>query len=537
MDLRAQFSDELVVDYAYDNSQVESYNYTAQAVYPRQAGDGLISIIGTQVEQYVDYSASKFSQLSTSVPLLPTDTDIDGHALNIEWQLSDVMTLRSITSWRELDDKSYIDFASGSSEEFRVDFNSYVLYADDPLTLPAVRPDLNQEQFTQEFQLLGQLTDSVDYMLGLYYFWEEASEDSLPVHHIFSAPLGAATIVNVMGEKNEIKNTALAFFSQFTWTPDIIDERLHFTLGWRHSEDSRKVEREVYDEIVLDSGVRPVPGPGAPEPTFTASGDEDYDDDSFSFIVEYDWTENFHAYGKYVEAYKSGGFNVRDPDPDAFSDGFNEEKLKSGEFGFKGELLDRMLRVNGAVFYSKFDDYQFNFQIPGTIQGSRVFNIDEGELAGFEMDLMVKPTQGLYLQLSYAYLDADLDDVVNPISGDKESFTFAQAPEHTYSFILDYSWVPTNFGRPNINISYNYVDDRQPSNENLYRDSYDLINGRMALSEIEALSGEWEVAAWVQNLQDSDYVTFALDNLPQASRAVLWGDGRSYGVDITYRYF
>ena len=50
------------------------------------------------------------------------------------------------------------------------------------------------------------------------------------------------------------------------------------------------------------------------------------------------------------------------------------------------------------------------------------------------------------------------------------------------------------------------------------------------------LGGNWTFAAWGKNLQDSDYEAFTLDNLPQATRAVIWGDARSYGLDITYRY-
>ena len=70
-----------------------------------------------------------FSELATSVPLEPTDTEIDGHTLNAEWTINDKMTLHSITAWRELRDKSYIDFASGATEEFRIDFNTAVAAA------------------------------------------------------------------------------------------------------------------------------------------------------------------------------------------------------------------------------------------------------------------------------------------------------------------------------------------------------------------------------------------------------------------------
>ena len=35
-------------------------------------------------------------------------------------------------------------------------------------------------------------------------------------------------------------------------------------------------------------------------------------------------------------------------------------------------------------------------------------------MSGIEMELMAMPVTGLLLQLSYAYLDSELDDVANP---------------------------------------------------------------------------------------------------------------------------
>jgi iron complex outermembrane receptor protein len=243
------------------------------------------------------------------------------------------------------------------------------------------------------------------------------------------------------------------------------------------------------------------------------------------------------VYGKYSEAYKSGGFNIRDPQEAGFRDGFDEEKLSAWELGFKGELLERMLRLNAAVFYQEFEDFQFNFQIPGTIQGSRVFNVGNGDMSGVELDLTAMPSAGLLLQLSYAYLDSELDPIDNPFTDEQQEIAFTNAPEHTFSMTVDYTWPATAIGVFNANASYNFVDDRQPDSETLYRDAYYLLNARLALSEIEGLGGQWTIAAWGKNLADSDYEAFALDNLPQANRAVIWGDGRSYGLDITFRYF
>ena len=203
----------------------------------------------------------------------------------------------------------------------------------------------------------------------------------------------------------------------------------------------------------------------------------------------------------------------------------------------QGEALDHKVRLSTAVFYQKFSDYQYNFQIPGTISGTRVFNIDNGEMSGVELELTALPTTGLLLQLSYAYLDSQLDAVDNPFTGQIEQAAFGNAPEHTYSLMAGYTFPATSVGVVNANASYNYVGDRDPDSPTTYRDAYDLVNARVALTEIPALGGHWEIAAWGKNLTDNNYEAFALDNLPQASRAVIWGDGRSYGIDVTYRFY
>jgi iron complex outermembrane receptor protein len=126
--------------------------------------------------------------------------------------------------------------------------------------------------------------------------------------------------------------------------------------------------------------------------------------------------------------------------------------------------------------------------------------------------------------------------VFNTLTNEIEPASFGQAPENTYSLIVGYTFPATSLGVVNANASYNYVDDRDPDGEFTYRDSYDLINARVALAEIPGLGGQWEIALWGKNLMDNNYEAFTLDNLPQASRAVIWADGRSYGLDVTYRF-
>ncbi|MEM8549095.1 MAG: TonB-dependent receptor, partial [Pseudomonadota bacterium] len=321
VDLRVLPGDNVTLDYAWDRSRIEYFNYTPQAHYPAPLRGGLIDLIGLSASRFVPYSEQRLDALSTSVPLLPTDIDVEGHTLSVEYLPGD-FTLRSLTAWRQLDELSYIDFASGASGEYRVDFNAATLSAEapEPLQLPAVRPLISHEQWSQELQWLGPIGERMDFLAGLYYFEERASEFNAPEHHLFSAPLGQTrypAVVNIRQELNDIDNSAAAAYGQLNWTPDVLRQRLNLGLGLRYSRDRRRVDRNVSERTLIDNGdsnEQLIPGV-----VFSASGDRTFEDVSVTFSMGYDWRDNLHAYAKYVEAYRSGGYNVRDPDPVTFA--------------------------------------------------------------------------------------------------------------------------------------------------------------------------------------------------------------------------
>ena len=65
-------------------------------------------------------------------------TDIWGTNLNIAWNFTDSLTLKSITAWRDLDSEFARD---GDHSQHRIS---------------QFYDDLRQQQFTQELQLLGE---------------------------------------------------------------------------------------------------------------------------------------------------------------------------------------------------------------------------------------------------------------------------------------------------------------------------------------------------------------------------------------------
>ncbi|KAA1194112.1 TonB-dependent receptor [Pseudohalioglobus sediminis] len=536
LDWRWDASDTFTLDYSWDKSRVETHNYSPQAVLPGiESGTPADAAIRSS-RRFVPYSRARMDRLRTSTPLLPTDTDISGHALTLDWD-GQPLRIKSITAWRELEDASYIDFASGASAEYRVDFNAITLGASSPSpgAFDDVRTRLEQEQFSQELQLFSSLADSVQVVAGLYYFRETARENWFPLHHIFSFPLietdDLGLAVNIRAEDSRIRNEAMAAYGQLTWSP-AADWAL--TVGWRYSRDNREVQRVFTQDNYIDFG-NLVLGP-LESTDFRADADKDFDDNSFVLIAEHNWRDDTLLYAKLGEAYKSGGFNTRDPDPAFFSRGFDEEKNRTAEIGIKGEWLQRALRVNTAIFYSRFDDMQLNFLLPGTISDTRVLNTGKAELAGIELEVVAMPLYGLLLRGNYAYLHSEIDDVLDPFTGERRSFGFSNAPEHSASLNLDYQFPPVAAGVISVNLNYTYMDARDTASALTYIDAYDLLGARLTLSQVNLAGGEVSLSAWVKNALDEEYVTFTIDNLPHASRAVLWGEPRSWGIDLSYRY-
>jgi iron complex outermembrane receptor protein len=58
----------------------------------------------------------------------------------------------------------------------------------------------------------------------------------------------------------------------------------------------------------------------------------------------------------------------------------------------------------------------------------------------------------------------------------------------------------------------------------------------VGIYDIPVLQGQLTLAAWAKNLTDEEYATVTMNFLPQADRAVMWGEPRTVGLDLIYRY-
>lgn len=426
-----------------------------------------------------------------------------GHNLTATFELSDALTLRSITGYRELD-----NFTN----------RAYHMGVLAPAPISATDVDIAQRQFSQELQAVGTVLDSrLQYVVGLYWFDESANDNQFN-----RQPLaGRRTERHLSAD-----NVAYAAFGQATYTPAVLDQRLHLTAGARWSRDEREATK--WEAMTLASGAVSL-GVGSAERAYT--------DFSPSAVAAFDVTDDINLYAKFATGYKTGGFNLFASSIARFAQGFGPESVTSYELGLKSGWLDNRLRVNVALFTMDYEDLQLSVSSdPNNTNISDVLNAGKASIDGLELDVVARPLPELNLSVAYAWLDAGYDKVEDVLGRDITNlYGFVEAPEHKLSATLEYTLPRTAIGAPSATLTYAYQSERVASTscKACIIGAYGLLDARVTLADIRAGNGNLRFSLWGKNLTDEDYYTMHLMvGVPSA----VFGDPRTYGADVTFEF-
>ncbi len=218
-----------------------------------------------------------------------------------------------------------------------------------------------------------------------------------------------------------------------------------------------------------------------------------------------------------------------------------EETVDSYEAGFKTVTMDGALRLDGAVF---FYDYQ-NFQT--TVQVGTQFittNAGEAESYGFETQAVWSATDTFDLYATYGYNHSRFQ------AGIFDGNRFRLSPDHKFSLGALWS-VPVAGGAVEVQPTYTWQSEIFFDNDNdrtnlqtnnfvpdvavdEFQDSYGLLNLRVRYTPN---AGNWSVEAFGDNLLDEDFLKDAGNTgdglgLP----TFIAGEPRTYGVNLTVSY-
>lgn len=468
----------------------------------------------------------------------PTVNDLKSYGFtgNAELDLSDSLTLRSITAYRAT------NWTAGSDLD------------GSPLSILELTFTQNQEQISQELQLLG--TDLMDgklnFVLGAFYF-EESGD--LRDHVVFNEGL-----LQVDGP-NTFDTSNYAFFGQIDFK---VNDWLAFTLGGRYTNETKQFEGGQQD---LNGGnyklfgcsdgngniapfgnfplAPPVaaggppcfaalsfPDPSNPVRVFVPGVNEQtFDNFAPKLGVQVTPSEDVMLYGSYSEGYKTGGWTTRLTNPQGnVAPNFDEEIAETFEVGVKSTLWDRKLQLNLAAFTTNYRDVQLNQQV-GT--SPTIDNAGTARIRGFEAEAVLAPADGLTINGSLGYLDAEFTElspsvlapgVAGPIPGVRlGAVVGGQLPKTaTWSLTLSPRYEADLANGGSLVFLADYSHRSEVFNDlaryfQLRRPPVNMLNASVSYREPD---GRWDLTVGATNITDQRFLVSAG---PNEAAGVLFG--------------
>ena len=302
-------------------------------------------------------------------------TRLWGVAEEINVRLSDVLTLKSLTAYR--DSRTRVDVDNDGTE----------------LSINRARQRDWSRQFSQELNLNLNL-DRFVAVAGLYYFHEH--EIAPPVSDIPPSIITPAARSAFASVNADARSRSIAGFAQgtFNLTPE-----LSVTAGVRYTED-----RKVVDQSLIVTSQDPA-NFGAVLSTFVGAYRRTFHAFTPKFGIQYQITPAVLAYVSATRGFKSGGSNFAARNIQSL--GFDPEHIWSYEGGVKTDWLDRRLRVNVTAFEYKYKDLQVQSLLGSGV--SSIGNAASATLKGLEIETTAKPLPQLLLTANFALLDTRYD--------------------------------------------------------------------------------------------------------------------------------
>ena len=184
---------------------------------------------------------------------------------------------------------------------------------------------------------------------------------------------------------------------------------------------------------------------GGAIPLIEGDAETTIEDDFFTakLGLDYRLSDDTLLYASYNRGVKAGGFNAP-LDATLFAYGalppenmnFDSETLNAYEVGFKTSFLDGLARLNGAIYYYDYQDYQAFALESLTLY---VFNTD-AENKGGELELQISPTDRLDILLGLSYIDNNVDDAYTTPGGETLDRRAIMTPEINANGVIRYGW-------------------------------------------------------------------------------------------------
>ncbi|MEO1729829.1 MAG: TonB-dependent receptor [Pseudomonadota bacterium] len=431
----------------------------------------------------------------------PAEYQQFGATLKLDYEF-DFATLTSITSYWESEGFSRGDVDGGNL----VTGPGFIPFPSD------TQDSIDLQQRTNETRLASNGDGPLSWQVGTFLFTSDF--DVTTVGFTFPPPV---TVNHT--------NDAWAVFGQVSYE---LSDSLRVTGGLRYSDDEK-------DFIVVEGA--------APQPVSVQDDNIDWDISVFA-----DVSDDVSVYARVANAFRAPTIQGRDVAFFGAPSVAQSENITSFEAGFKSELADNTLRINGSAFYYTVQDPQFT-AVGGSGNLVQLINANEGEAYGYELDLAFQPVAELLITLGMAYNNTQINDedlavgvcaqctVTDPFNANGFALVdgnpFPNAPEISGDFTMLYTvplgdtdefflftdWVflgETNF------LLYESLENNADSR----------IEGGLRMG-YRGNDGQYEIALFARNITNEDNVQGVVDF---NNNTAFVNEPRVVGVSIGFNY-
>ncbi|HET9145668.1 MAG TPA: TonB-dependent receptor [Sphingomicrobium sp.] len=525
----SRFRFDLSADYSHDN---DALNVGAPINELRHLFSNTVILPLAQDPSDYDFKAR-------TTPGLPNSTKLRhwGVAGTATYDIGDGLTLKSITAYRKLHTKDFIDIDATQAQ------------------VGDVLVDVHQHQLSQELQL-AYTSDRLSGVAGLYYLDERNEShqeafandlvDLTPFRGVFPdfllGPSNFPTFLRTIDDDLKTKSYAGYANASYTIVPNV---RLSAGVRWTKETKDYFRTTSTFSSSPLLTSVAPFDF-APPKGKWT----------DVSPMASLDWqaTPTTMLYARVAKGFQSGGFNGRANDPST-STKYDPEKVLSYEAGFKTTILNQ-LRLNGDVFYNNYKDFQARVSgiatdpttgLPDPVLS--VLNAGRLSIKGAELEASWTPLDGLLLDTQIGYLDAkykEFDDAQFSNFGGSRAFqTPAFSPKWTLRAGAQYSFGLGSMGGITIGGQTRYRSRQALAVDNtfvntdteiqgLFQNGYWLEDARIVW---EDSSKKFAVGLYGYNLTNKLYKTDAQEFSSIGNiRTVYFGAPRTVSLKLTARY-
>jgi iron complex outermembrane receptor protein len=409
-----------------------------------------------------------------------------------------------------------------------------------PVNVPWEQLDDNSSTtFIQELRVAGSIS-SLDYVVGVYYTDGKSHSPDINPY--------SAEALEIYGDDN---GQIFGFDTSYESEPHgKLKEKAIFA----------EATYNVTDALAVTVGARAFEFKSSFTATqwglFTGSNDPLYTEGQFSasditpkLNISYQMNDDTLLFATASEGFRSGAALSQVPQAACADDlaelgmtesptGVGSDTVWSYELGTKIRMLDRRMRLNGAVYFIDWADVQQSVSL--FCGWPFVVNNGDAEVKGGELEWGFAVTEALSLSAMIAYSDAKLTVLAHGAQG-QVGDRLLSVPKWAYSATADYSRPITSEWDGFVRISYNFVDEvtrvYDPTSPFSIVPSHDRVDLRIGVYQAD---NRWKITLFAQNLLNdvSESGLFGSNtsvNLPN-TRAVALNRPRTIGLTASFNF-